>query len=77
MSRSRWAMTRAATLGLGLVFGRLIIEYILMPHPSDKVLTNVTIAFCTGFLIGLPLWYARFPMNKKEIEKNNEQDLGQ
>ena len=72
MNRSIWAMSRATALGLGLAMGRIIVEYILKPHPSDQVITNITISFCVGFLMGLPLWYMRFPGNKKETEKEND-----
>lgn len=77
MNRSRWAMIRATASGLGLALGRVIIEYCLEPRPSEQVITNIILAFATGFLMLLPFWYMRFPGNKKETEKNNEQDLGQ
>jgi hypothetical protein len=66
MKRLKWAILRATALGIGLAIGRLIIEYFLEPHPSNQVLINIILAFAIGFLLGLPLWYARFTGNKKE-----------
>ncbi len=71
MKRLKWTFLQAFTSGLSVTIAWVIIAFFLDPRPLNDALIAILIAFVVGFAINLPLWYSRFPGNKKSEKQNN------
>lgn len=56
-------------MALGLATGRVIVEIFFESHPFNIALLSIAMAFCTGFLIGLPCGICVFRGIKKKLKK--------